>query len=494
MPSSATSGAAELEARYRARLEAIETQARYEAEEEIAKCRAEAAAVVHSEESESGAVSRATRRVLLALEGELVQETVVVEQLRATEAERESRLSKLEFAAEGGGQVGRPPPAPSHISSGFAVVREEAEQEQQNAKRLEQRAWRAENALRASEAHEELLEAHMMELERRAKETEVAAERDKEERCLEREERCLERELVSAAESQELAVLEARERESEAELERREVAEAEASESLEHARAKVLDLSSECGLLLFGSGLDGDAEASRTRVILERMLPNSRGLRLDELLAQLEEEHVSARQELVAQAAAAASTDGMDPLLIEDYEQTESLALEVQTCEEKAARQSERLGIVELEALAADAGGDDFDAQHAELSRWHQENEALRDQQEDWRRSLPQMLQSIEDPHKQRVAGGALRAALALAGTSGAQGVPEEPEVSEDTIRSENAVLQRQVHKLEEDKIDLIRSQQSLIAFVKSKMPALEDAVTKELRQKESRANGDEHT
>jgi len=399
-----------------------------------------------------------------------------------------------------------PPSLPPHLA--------EVQQERLAAKQLEQRAWRAQNAFRASEAHEDLLQAHRTDLQRRLEEAEMTLSQLEEPHQL--SPKFLRLSPRSAAEeSRQLPSAKAWKAEVQERLKQGAEKEAEMQEANERLQNRVLDLSSECGMLWLGYNADDDrkTEAAYVRALQDLAFPGTAldpPPYLDEVLARLEQECREIRSTLQSGHGMRSAAERLE------RDHVDFLASELAEFQSEASEHSRRTTVCENEAAVVARGLRDVDDRFSEAMSLRRENEVLRRQQQEWQRSQLRMLRLIEDMQRQRARGVQSQALVAqrlselqrsvplrelggsVRGSSRSvspwnspprsragsrqlspkrRGSPGKGGRRVDVIACDNAVLQGQIRKLELEKEDLIKGQQDLISLVKSKMPQLEDAM-----------------
>lgn len=488
----------------------------------------------------------ATEDVFAALRAELKEETAIAARMHASVEAREANLREFQqarsqtsvpaagSASAGGSRRPPTPPTPS-LPPGLA----EAQQVRTMAKQLEQRAWRAQNAVKASEAHEDLLKAHRTDLERRLEEAEMALQqlggkipkakflRDSEEGDRDRSRADHIRGPVvdgvpedsirlqgAVEEAKQLPKLEAWEAGLAERVRQGAEKEAQVQEAAVRLQNRVLDLSSECGMLWLGSSADdyrSREEAELTRVLQDVAFEGSlfTPLSLDDVLDRLEEDSTEVQAELEFRHRLTAA----ERL---EHDHVDFLASELADIQAEVAAYSERSALAEAEASDAHLELGDSDDRVAEALTLRRENEVLRRQQQEWQRSQLRMLRLIEDMQRQRARGVQSQALVAqrlselqrsLGGSArgyptsrsnspyqspprsnagsrqlspARRGSPERESRRMDAIRNDNVALQSQIRKLELEKEDLIKGQQDLISLVKSKMPQLEEAMLRQ--------------
>lgn len=386
------------------------------------------------------------------------------------------------------------------------------------AKQLEQRAWRAQNAFRASEAHEDLLQAHRSDLQRRLEEAEMAL------RQLVLAPKTAENGIKSqgvSEEAKQLPALEAWEADWAERVRQGAEEEVKAQQTATRLQNRVLDLSSECGMLWLGFTVDDShksEEASYVRALQEHVFPGEslHPASLDEILSRLEEESKEIRTDLQFGHRLA-------PAERLERDHVDFLASELAEIQAEASAHSERAAFTESEVAVVARELRDVDDRLSEALSLRRENEVLRRQQQEWQRSQLRMLRLIEDMQRQRARGvqsqalvaqrlSELQRSLPLRELGGSfRGYPTSRSISPysspprsrassrqlspgrrgspgrgspgrgsrrvDAICCDNVSLQGQIRKLELEKEELIKGQQDLISLVKSKMPQLEDAM-----------------
>eukprot|EP00930_Biecheleria_cincta_P096958 TRINITY_DN8871_c0_g2_i1.p1 TRINITY_DN8871_c0_g2~~TRINITY_DN8871_c0_g2_i1.p1 ORF type:complete len:458 (-),score=114.31 TRINITY_DN8871_c0_g2_i1:623-1900(-) len=295
------------------------------------------------------------RRQHIALEGQLIQETVLADELEATEARQTAKLRELEAAVA----------ARAHED---AVLESGAREQAARAKR---EAAQTVEAVQESRSICEQLAQRASLL--RAEQVETEA-------------------VPPASLRQHVASLETEEQHLAEQARFRRHEEREASENIQKLREKVLDLSADCGVLLLSTGedqLQNSEEAFFQQ--LRRTLPAEHRARRETSLSAMLEVLESERD-----TVAAVLSGHEDPQLRAARHETEELARQLARLEEEALQKTRRLQRVTAEARLAGEALASIDDRLAEAAALRKENELLTRQQAEWRRSESRMLQLAE--------------------------------------------------------------------------------------------------
>jgi len=481
---------AEFEELYRKHAAKIEAAAKDTVAEE-AMMELEATAFAASSSQATGH----SRADVMALEGEILQETVLAEQLQASEEVREAQLRE-QSRARATGRPPKPSDRSPEVGRDVEGSSSEAQQERATLRQLEQRAWRAQNAVRASEAHEDLLQAHRKDLERKLRE--VQAETD---------------ELSSASrrladEGQQLPALEQWEAGLAERVHQGTEAEVSALQATEDLQKNVLELENECGALWLDITLAGNRRSSeavqlcaslRAALATPEQAPP---LTLEQLLAQLEAQREERQTDL--------QTDSRI-FHLRDQEYCKLLEGELRDASHEAHTESEQAAALKAEIALGSRAVKDAEDRMSEAASLRRENDVARRQQQVWQTSQLRMLRLIEDMQRQRVRDVQSQATVAArladlqrdlplrelslgirkvertspasrSQSSKSFGSPGDPNFPArgpsrlNALWSDNVALKSQLRRLEEEKEELIKSQEGLIRLVKSKMPTNEQA------------------
>jgi len=413
------------------------------------------------------------RREVLALEGELLQENVLAEELSQSEEVREAQLNEIQAAATAAAERQAPP---NSWGGG--------------SRHGQKRSSPGEPQLRHSGERLRWLE---MEAERQRDAALTARSRSD---SLAEQVAALEAEVLSAEESQAGSVVDL-ECESVQALERSEAGllhrirtdrseEATAAKAAEELRARILDLSGDCGALLLGSTAADqrcDVEAARAFAMLQQALPPAHpalaARSLDPLLERLEDEHAEVRGKLLQPT----SGTGDPPLMILRAD-VDELHREVKEAEAEVRETVGRAATAECDAEDARQEITYLDDRQAEVAGLRRDSELLRRQKAEWQGSQVRMLRLLEDLQRQRARGAETQALVATrlgelqrdlplgAGLRASLRSGSGRKLEE--VLGENETMRQKLSILEAEKAELLRKQQGLMAFVRSKMPHLE--------------------
>lgn len=350
-----------------------------------------------------GGKDRASAREILLLESHLVQEQVLVDQLRASEAAQEQRIRAYQASLA------------SYAMQGMRMSREDGSNSGPVACHNNNNQPRQKLQLINSAGNDPLeLALHLDDLERVAN---------------------------SLAET-------LRQRHLEAEI---------AEKTVADLQEQVLDESSNMGMLLMPSGrFDGKALLADLASGLPPSHPVRKVSGLEEAMMLLEEERDVVHEVLTG------SRGGEVKAARQDVEQ---LRRQLARLQEEENEKASRLEAVQAEMRDSDELNE-IDDCLAEASMLRKESGLLRRHQAEWQRSEYRMVALLKD------ASGRSKESK---GQSPMLSPSEDPSHELREVLRRNSLLQERVQELEQEKMDLVHSQQGLISFIKSKMPLLEN-------------------
>jgi hypothetical protein len=515
------------EDQYRRRAADTESRARQKVREEAEKIESREGADVSGGSFPSD---------VTALEGEILQEVVLADQLRASE---ESREAQRDAQSSGFRGAARPPklgekPSPTsqlrealreadQVAASSSVaseeLRAEVQQERAAVRQLEQRAWRAQNAVRASEAHEDLLQAHRKDLERKLGDVQaqigfLTPSRDGMQAGV-----ITEAQQLQSVEKYEAAMSNRARQSGQEELASQQVVMRlqQKMQTLEHDVQALWQDASVVPAM-------GNQEAADIRAILVAALPPASGssgghpATLDQLLQKLETQRHVVREELQIDKERGSGWQARE------QERLDRIAKEIVELNSEAEANIEEASRYQAQMKALPRACMDVEDRLCEAADLRRENDVMRRQQSQWQKSQLRMLRLIEDMQRKRyrdvqsqatvaarlselqrdlpiqdlsiaagVAPPSVTARSAMPSYPSSRspsppksrdtfGSPGDPEMLPkgasrlNSIWSDNVALQSKLRRLEDEREELIRSQENLIKVVKSKMPTIEQA------------------
>ncbi|CAE8646915.1 unnamed protein product [Polarella glacialis] len=424
--------APEFEERYRQHAFSIEEQARQMARYEASKLRQ-----VSMSRTFAMTASVVTRQEYMALEGRLVQETVLAEELQASQAAQLIQLKSLEAAAEAATARSRS----TKDLEGEALLLHLRDTEKEVVAEAREARIRAE-ALKLRIAQ---LEADLRETTREG----IPPLKDR------------------------VAFLEEEEKELLEQVRRNRQTEQAAQQAAEQLRERVLDLSGDCGAMLLGASVE-DNSLQATFDGLCQMLPTGHPAlqekSLDCMLAVLEAEREAVLACLIASEA------GGDAQLKGDRQQADELARQLAELEEKALQTTRRLTAVEAETRVTGGMMENVDDRLTKAATLRKENQLMLRQQAEWKRSEARMLRLADDLQTQRArgaTGGHENLPLDLADAKMLEVASRDREQLALVAQANHEMSQR-IIQLEEEKAHLIHSQRGLESFIRSRVPDIE--------------------
>eukprot|EP00933_Yihiella_yeosuensis_P025870 TRINITY_DN20065_c0_g3_i2.p1 TRINITY_DN20065_c0_g3~~TRINITY_DN20065_c0_g3_i2.p1 ORF type:complete len:570 (-),score=172.22 TRINITY_DN20065_c0_g3_i2:87-1565(-) len=403
-----------------------------------------------------------SRQEFMALEGQIVQETVLADELAASEVAQKAQLQRLEVALQESQAVGVSPRSVAPRGSAQAAVEELRSGELQAFEEAD-----------AAQSRERELEERVAKLER-----------------------CLKGQEHGEVAENKLRNLEEQERQLTAEVRQERHSELEAHEAAKSLKERVLDLSADCGQLILGdSHQDLRKSEQAAALLLHRLLPQKNNtsaaeVNLVNFLELLEEE----REAVVALAEDQVPLDGGNRRLEEVQEEVELLANQLAQLEEDALKKARQLTQVEAQAQLAGQAMAEIDDRLGEACTLRKENQLLQRQQDEWRRSEARMMQLATDLQGQKSKGAQSQAVLAarlmelkreLLPSTGARGsdrrdadrsgssrgaLADQLSLVEET----NKELRQRIRRLEDEKAQLVHHQRGLDSFFRSRVPDIE--------------------
>eukprot|EP00931_Biecheleriopsis_adriatica_P021054 TRINITY_DN13887_c0_g1_i3.p1 TRINITY_DN13887_c0_g1~~TRINITY_DN13887_c0_g1_i3.p1 ORF type:complete len:482 (-),score=159.18 TRINITY_DN13887_c0_g1_i3:73-1518(-) len=382
-------------------------------------------------------VSAVDRRQQLALEGQLIQETVLADELQAARAKQETQIEKLEAALA-------------------AEVDASEEVAQADARRTEHS--RLEEEVLAVRDRSEALELRMANLE------------------VEAQQAALEKEAVPPAVLGSLATAEAEEQELAERVTRECHEEASARKEAAHLKEQILDLSGDFGVALMDAKPSDELKGAE-EVVYQQLRQKLKDHDLqDPTLGSLLERLEKERDAVVAEIHSDA-----DHQLKAARQDTNELVRQLSALEGETLQTTRRLAEVKGEILITGESMSDIESRLSEAAALRKESQLLSQQKAEWQRSEQRMLKLAED----------LRSALPQAHRGGHVRGSGEPEMQQPgakavvpenratraelaQVTQANQELKQRVRRLEEEKAHLVHSQRGLESFVRAKMPDIE--------------------
>jgi len=495
------------------------------------RVRAEAERIASSEASAAGVTSwvalsagQPAHPDVTALQGEILQESVLAEQLKASEEAREAQLRELQSSrrvAARPPKIGETPKSPTsqlrealkeaELGGGVSgeELRAEVTTEREKLRQLEQRAWRAQNAVRASEAHEDLLQAHRKDLERKlndvqAQLTWMTPSPDGAPAGV-------------AAEAEQLPSLERVEAGLSERLRQSGQEELAAQQVVKRLQSALQDLESDVGALWLDTSSMGNQEAVHVHAVLVAALPPLPGstgghpATLDGLLENLDKQFQATHEELQIDTARGSGWQAREE------ERLERIDREIAELKAEADESAEEASRFQVEVKKIPRATADLEDRLCEAADLRRENDVMRRQQSQWQKSQLRMLRLIEDMQRKRYRDVQSQATVAARLTELQRELPLQditgpatggndrssmlsypssrspsPPKSRDmmfgspgsmaggsrlnAIWSDNVALKSRARRLEEEREDLIRSQEGLIKMAQSNLPSIQQA------------------